>query len=280
MTEDTFQPPHGRGLRWGQEDRRDRALYKTIPNVDLLPATATATGIRDRLPPPMDQGPIGACVGYGTAQNAFAAMAKDGRRRPFIPSPVALYLWAREEGGYPQEDAGAEIRNAFKMVNRYGLPAMSNLKPRFEPRDLPDPETWLFPQTSIWIRSISPSNMADAERRQVVSYRKLPLLADMLQCLADGRPVCFGFTMFRSFYDAYGNARKIIPMPRNGERDFGGHCVNAIDYDKPARLIWCRNQWGEEAHEGGPDFALPFDFVAAYASDAWVTESVEGAPAA
>jgi len=277
MTDDTFTPPHGLGLRPDSPDRRDRVLYRAVPNVDLLPDTAAAQHIRDTMPPPMDQGSVGACVGYGTAQNAYAAMVRDSRRRPFLPSPVALYLWARELGGYPQEDSGAEIRNGFRAMNKYGLPPMSNLKPRFEPRDLADERTGLFPPTSIWVRPVSASNFADAERRQVVGYKKLPLLADMLQCLADGRPVCFGFTMFRSFYDAYGNPRKIIPMPRNGERELGGHCVNGVDYDKPNRLFWCRNQWAN-AHEGSPDFALPFDYVAAYANDAWVSEGVEGAP--
>lgn len=276
-TDDSFRPPNGLGYKPDRPDRRDRALYRAVPNVDALPATSYHLGIPKTFPDPMDQKSIGACVGYSAAQCARSIMVRNRHARPFTPSPVALYLWAREEGGYPEQDCGAEIRNAWRAMNKRGLPAMSNLTPRFRPEDLPDPETWLFPKKSIWVRPVSPSNAADAERRQIVSYYKLETLADVLQSLSEGFPVNFGFTVFRSFYDPYGGARKIIPMPRPGERDLGGHAVNAIDYDKPNRVIWCRNQWGPTAHEGGPDFALSFDFFAAYAGDAWTGRSIEGA---
>jgi hypothetical protein len=134
----------------------------------------------------MDQHVIGACTGYSAAAVLYAVMKKDGHRRPFVPSPVFLYREARVLGGYVEEDAGAEIRNLWKAANKLGLPPMSNLRPSFERRHLPDPVTWLFPENSIWRRPPSPSAYADAERRQVLNYHRLFNLPDLLQCLADG----------------------------------------------------------------------------------------------
>jgi hypothetical protein len=275
MSDDTFRPPHGLGLKPDSPDRRDRALYRAVPNIDALPPTSFSLGIPATFPAIMDQGVIGACTGYSFVQIMHAIMKRDGHPRPFVGSPVAAYLWGREEGGYPQEDAGAEIRNVWKMGNKRGIVPLSNLKPRFSDVDLPDQQTYLFPPKSIWIKPVTAGNLADAERRQLVNYYKLFTLADVLKCLSEGYAVNIGITLFRSFY-GNGGPRKIIPMPVQGERELGGHAVNIIDYDMPNRLLWCRNQWGPDAHEGGPDFAISFDYFNAYASDCWTGRLIEG----
>ena len=275
-TRDSFRPPHGLGRRPDTPDRRDRIMYRAIPNVDALPDTAMHLKTEATLPPPMDQGSTGSCTGFSGAAMFRSAMVRDGHRRPFVPSPVFLYGEARRLGGYYEEDAGAEIRNILKASNRLGLPPMSNLKPRFKESDLANESTYLWPKDSIWIKPPTPSLLADAERRQAIEYKAVPTLPDILQALAEGRAVVFGFMMYRSFFDAYGKAQKIISMPEKRDWQLGGHAVVAYDYDKPNRVVWCRNSWGEQAHYGGANFALPFPYMEQYASDGWVASFIEG----
>lgn len=272
MSDDTFTPPHGLGGKPDRPDRRDRLLYAAIPNVAALPQQVSNEGL---LPRPFDQGVIGSCTGWATATSAYAMMRKTGFLRPFMASPVFIYREARALGGYLEEDGGAELRFTWKAANRLGLPPMSNLKPRYEARDMPD-DRGIFPATSIWLRQPSPSHYADAERRQVLAYFRLPTVEDLLQAIADGWCPTLGFTVFRSLYDASGRPRAVVPDPTPGDRPLGGHAVTAFGYDQPSRRVLIRNSWGDTAHEGGPNFSLSFDFISTYAWDLWVGKWSEG----
>lgn len=268
----------GMGLRQDARDRRDRALYAAVPDIATLPPGADLTAVTAL---PMDQGPVGACTGYSGSGLFYTVMVKDGHPRPFVPSQVFLYRAARELGGYVEEDAGAELRNVLKAAARWGLPPMSNLRPRFKSSDLADSTTSIFPVDSIWRRVPSPGNYADAERRQALSYHRLgappgnSLLPDLLQCLADGWPAVLGFAVFRSFYGPRG-PWFAVPDPQPGERDLGGHAVLAIGYDMATRRVLFRNSWGPDAHEGKPDFTLSFQYVERFAWDCWTARSIEG----
>jgi hypothetical protein len=266
-------PPSSRfGLRPDTEDRRDRALYKTVPDINALPDEG---GYTELMPLVMDQRVVSGCVGYSGSETAYCVMVKDGHRRPFVPSPVFLYRQARELGGYVEEDAGAEIRNCWKALARWGAPPMSNLKPRFRPGDLSDQTTYVFPENSIWRRRPARSHFADAERRQALVYYKLATLNDLLQCLADGWPAQLGFMVFRSMY-GWGGPVFDVPDPGPDDRGLGGHAVMAYRYDKRTERVTCRNSWGEDAHEGRPDFTLSFEYIRRYAWDVWTARVFEG----
>jgi hypothetical protein len=268
----------GFGLRPDRRDPRDRALYSAPASIDALPASVDLRHLFPRL---LDQKVTSACTGFSGAPMMDAVMRKDGRRRPFMPSPIFLYREARVLGGYVEEDGGAEIRNIWKVAARLGLPPMSIVerkKCRFGRADLADPETGLFPERSIWRRPPPPGVYAAAARRQVVTYHKLFTLADILRCLADGWPVQGGVALFRSMYGR-GGPRFEVPDPTSGELTLGGHAIIYCGYDKPSRKLLIRNSWGAEAHEGRPDFVLSFDYVARYGWDAWTGRGIEGAPA-
>ncbi len=46
-------------------------------------------------------------------------------------------------------------------------------------------------------------------------------------CLAEGFPFVFGFSVYESFWSMGKNA--VIPMPKEGEQLIGGHAVMAVD---------------------------------------------------
>lgn len=266
------RPMPGMGLVPDAPDRRDRALYAAIPNIDALPDRADCSAL---LPPVMDQHSTSACVGFSAATVMHAVMVKDGHRRPFVPSPVFIYREARVLGGYVEEDMGTEIRLAWKAANKVGLAPMSNIKPRFKAGDLADPQTGLFPADSIWRRQPAPSHYADAERRQALVYYRLATLNDLLQRLADGWPAQLGFMVFRSMYGSSGPLFE-VPDPQPGEHGLGGHAVAAYGYDKPSRRVLFMNSWGNEAHQGRSSFTLSFDYVMRYSADVWTGRALEG----
>jgi hypothetical protein len=264
---------YGLGLRDRTPDRRDRALYQSVPNVDALPDHVDLSAA---LPPPMDQQSTSACTGFSGAVALYGVMKKDGHARPFVPSPVFLYRQARDLGGYVQEDSGAEIRNVWKGANKFGLPSITDLKPRFDPASLADNKTWIFPERSIWRREPSKSVYADAERRQAINYFNLATFPDILKCLADGWPVQFGFVMFNSFFGPQYLTADPPDPDESKDMMIGGHAVCAYGYDKPTRKLFCRNSWGATPHDGTPNFRMSFNYAQRYFSDAWTGRLIEG----
>ena len=273
------QPPlpdrlPGMGLRPDTPDRRDRLLFQAEPRIDTLPDKPAKVAPMGAV---LDQSVVGACTGYSASTMCESVMVLDGHARPFKPSPVFLYGEARRIGGYHREDAGAELRNVMKVAAGLGLPPLSNIPPRFRPTDLPDPQTWMFPEKSIWIRDPAKSHLADAARRKALKYFRLPTLGDLIQCLADGFPAIIGFEVYRSMYGWGGPKFEVPdPTPERGDRALGGHAVCAYSYDKPSRRVLIRNSWGAEAHEGKPDFTLSFNYLERYGSDWWTVRYIAG----
>lgn len=253
-------------------DRRDRVLYAKIPDISKLPVEANVESL---LPAPMDQESTGSCTGFSAANTAYAVMVKDGHPYPFVPSPVFLYREARVIGGYVEEDSGAEIRNVWKAMNKEGIPPLWLLMPRFNSTDVANPNTGEFPEHSIWRRQPPKAVFTYAEKRQMIGYFKLETLEDILQCVADGYPANFGFTVFRSFYGQIGPQFN-VPDPASGDQELGGHAVTAFAYNMQEQWVECRNQWGATAHEGKPNFRLSFTYMRKYASDAWTGRLIEG----
>lgn len=265
----------GFGLKRDTKDRRDRALFKDFVNIDSLPKAASNLKILPRAD--LDQLNTGSCVGYSGVINMFATMKRDGHKSPALLSPVFLYRQARLIGGYVEEDGGAEIRNAWKAANLYGVPLMSKLKPRFLSGDIAHQSNMIFPENSIWRKEPIKSVFTDALNRQSIQYFRLIGLGDILKCIADGFTAQLGFTVFESFYDNSGPRFEIPePRPERGDQELGGHAVTAYAYDIPSRRVLFRNQWGTMAHKGKPDFTLSFDYLNKYASDVWTCRLIEG----
>lgn len=290
ITPEGARPMPGMGLRKDPEDLRDRRLFRSTPNIDALPERASCA---QYLPEVLDQHAVGACTGYSAATVAYMVMAKEYAEkarvgRAFLASPVFLYAQARLVGeedirrtGYDTgvrhaEDTGAMIRDIWKAASKLGLPPMSNLKPRFERRDLPDPNTYRFPDGSIWIKPPTKGLLADGARRKALSYYRMAGLPEILKSIADGFPVNIGFEVFRSLYGP-GGPRFEVPDPDpSKDRSLGGHAVTAYEYDKPSRRVLLRNQWSQTAHEGRPDFTLSFSYLEKHSWDNWSCRDIMG----
>lgn len=288
MSDDTFTPPHGMGRKPDTPDRRDRILYRAVPNVDALP---DEVNLEDQLPEVYDQGALGSCTGWSGAQVLRSIMAKDGHRAPFMPSPVFLYREARALEGTVGEDAGAEIRDIWKVAAKLGLPSIKNasVAPRYRPEDMPDPQSWAFRPESRWARQPPAGVYKAAELRQALTYFALPTTADLMKCLADGYLANIGIAIYRGFYGDQGPLYDVPdPNPRR-ERLIGWHAITLFGYSRPRRRWLIRNQWGDKAHLGAPtpdgtspNFTLSFAYLEdpQMADSFWTGRLIEGGKAA
>jgi len=282
MSDDTFNPPHALGLRGADPaDPRDFHLRAPTVNVDQLPDRVDLSSL---LPPVMDQRNVSACVGYAVAETAYTVLRKDGHKRPYVPSPVFIYREARaiddaSEPGSLAHDWGTYIRSGFKVINKLGMPSISDLRPRFMAADIANPTTEEFSVRSIWRRQPAAFVYREGEQRQMLEYYRLPGLADLLGCLADGWCAAMGINVMRSFYGSNGQPLKDIPDPVPGDRLLGGHAITVYGYDKKAQRLLIFNHWGPTAHQGGPSFTISFNYYTQHASDVWTARRAEGGKA-
>jgi C1A family cysteine protease len=68
----------------------------------------------------------------------------------------------------------------------------------------------------------------------------------------------------------------VVPLPKKGEKQLGGHAVLAVGYDDSTQRFTVRNSWGDGWGDHGY-FTMPYAYVtsARLASDFWVLYTVE-----
>ncbi len=214
--------------------------------------------MRGQCPPVYDQGQLGSCTA-----NAIAGAIEFDRKKQnlsdFVPSRLFIYYNERVMEGTVGQDAGAQIRDGIKSVNKIGAP----------------PETdWAYDITKFTKKP--PANAySDAKLDRAIRYQRLvPTLAQLQGCLASGFGFVFGFTVYESFESQAVAQTGVMPMPQPTERKLGGHAVMAVGYDNPSRRMIVRNSWGTGWGQAGY-FTMPYEYITgSNCSDFWTIRSV------
>lgn len=238
---------HGLGCRPDRIDSRDRAFAELPLGVTRAPASHDLSEFLGEV---LDQGATNACVGFSWAQALRIQMAVDGWRRPFLPSPHAIYYWSRAFTGLETTDGGSFLRDGARALERFG-----------------------FPTESSWPSEVRTVNRAPgiaafrsaADTRRLAGYYRIARgdTDAMRLAIAAGKPVVFGLKLRQSFLD--GNEETI---DRDSGRELGGHAVVGIGYDRGrVRLV---SSWGRLWRDGG--LAWITDRRAAEAQDVWVCD--------
>ena len=227
-----------------------RKISRKLPmNVDL----------RKQCPEVYDQGSLGSCTA-----NALGAAFQFGQMKQrienFIPSRLFIYYNERLQIHTALSDSGAFIRDGIKSLNKDGVCPESDwpyLIAKFTQK----------PPASLYKKAL---------RNQVLQYLRLEnqKINQLQNCLAEGFPFVFGFSVYESFWSMGKNA--VIPMPKLGEGRIGGHAVMAVGYDQAKRQFLIRNSWG--ASWGKKGYAwMPFDYICQpdLADDFWTIRLVE-----
>jgi C1A family cysteine protease len=235
-------------------DHRDH-LMVTAPT--LSPDIGT---VEAHDPPIWDQGHAGSCVGHESCRLWWHAAIASGVT-PFQPSRLLAYWDARALEGTTRQDAGASIRDGIKGLAARGV----------------CPESlWPYDVRKVTTR---PTKMAfsEAGRHQVLDYRRLPQTSQAIeQCVTEGFPVGFGFTVFDSFESPEVAASGVVPMPAAGDVPIGGHAVVIVGYDRPAQQFRVANSWGTGWGQAGY-CQMPYAYITdrGLAADFWTVRAIE-----
>ena len=211
------------------------ALPARLPvSVDLRPTCS----------PVEDQGQLGSCTANALAGALEFLEDKDGIRFTDV-SRLFIYYNERIVEHTVQTDSGAMLRDGIKVLAQQGVCA-----------------EMLWPYvTGRFAARPSPRCYADAAKRRISTYERLEMLDDMRACLAAGFPFVFGFTVYESFESASVAKTGLVPMPRSGEQNVGGHAVLAVGYNDKEKRFLVRNSWGTNWGLEGY-FKMPYAYLA------------------
>lgn len=239
---------HAYGWVRDRPDSRD-LLFAAAPtamkNVDLRP----------KMPKVFDQGQLGSCT--ANASTAVLQYAEKLKGDSSIRlSRLEVYYYSRLLEGTVNEDAGAEIRDSFKVIANHGA-ANENF--------------WPYDISKFAVKPPATLSASDRYHRAVEYRAVMASNTDMMSCLSQGFPFAFGFDVYESF-EELGPANTLYD-PKPSEEYLGGHAVVCVGYSTTKKAWIVRNSWGVYWGDAG-HFYVPTNWMARNASDAWtVTKS-------
>jgi C1A family cysteine protease len=213
--------------------------YRYAKVVKPLANRPRHTDLRAKMPPVVDQGDLGSCTANALA-GAF------GFLHPKLAAVSRLFLYYNERviEHTVSQDAGAMIRDGVKVLNKIGVCLES---------------TWPYNVAKFATKPPLTAN-TEAATHKVSSYIRLTTHTDKLDCLAQGFPFVFGFTVYPDFQSDYVAKTGLLPMPTLGQPKLGGHAVCAVGYDEDKKQWLVRNSWGVDWGVAGY-FTMPFDYL-------------------
>jgi C1A family cysteine protease len=242
---------------WKRDSPDERDHYHTfsydthsVPNVDL----------RQKCSPVYDQGKLGSCTANGIAFLYQYDEYRQSNTNMFMPSRLYIYYNEREMEGTVNQDAGAEIRDGIKSINKLGVC---------------DELLWPY-DISKFTNKPSVNCYNEGKKCKTVEYKRIEQsLFQLKKALESGFPVTFGFMVYESFESEEVANTGIMPYPKKDEKILGGHCVAAVGYNDEDETFIVRNSWGNEWGDSGY-FYMPYKFLvnSSMASDFWIVKSV------
>jgi C1A family cysteine protease len=246
-------PNYRYGWKRDLPDQRDHLYSAPLAGV-VLPARVD---LRPGCPPVYDQGQLGSCTA-----NAIAGALEYDQRKQGLPeaTPSRLFIYYNERvmEHSVSEDAGAEIRDGVKSVNKQGACAEA---------------LWPYDISQFATKPSAQCYTAAKQHRTVSYMRVMQSLTQMKACLASGSPIIFGFTVYESFESAQVAATGIVPMPAHYESVLGGHAVLCVGYDDASQRFIVRNSWGNWGDAGYCHMPYAYLLSRSLASDFWTIKS-------
>jgi C1A family cysteine protease len=220
------------------KDKRTRKLLRThLP----VPSVVDWSSI---LPPCYEQSQLGSCTANAIA-GAIQFLQAVQKEPLVMPSRLFIYYNERVMEGTVDSDAGAEIMDGIKSVNKQGV--------------CPESE-WPYDESALTTQP-SPACYTDASKELVLLYQSVDntVLAALFEALVLG-PVVGGFSVYDSFESDAVAASGIVPMPNLATESVqGGHAILVCGYDQTSLTFKCRNSWSPAWGMDGY-FTIPFAY--------------------
>lgn len=238
-------------------DMRDMQYKVTRHTLPFLP---NSVDLRPQCPPVYDQGQLGSCTANAIGA-AFQFMRIKEGRASFMPSRLFIYYNERAMEHTIGSDAGAQIRDGMKVINKLGVCSE---------------DMWPYTVSKFTEKPPKPCYKSGL-LNQATSYQRLQQSLDAMRaCLAEGYPFVFGMSVYDSFESYKVAETGILPMPKKGEQNLGGHAIMAVGYIDAKKVFIIRNSWGADWGMGGY-FLMPYDYItnSNLCDDFWTIRIVE-----
>jgi C1A family cysteine protease len=241
-------------------DFRDYKVPDYLPSLISPSAVPSSLLVDDFQIPVFDQEYLGSCTANGTIF-AYAQLA--GLLGIPIPILSRLYNYYFTRVNYehidPNEDSGAQIRNAIKCIAQFG-----SCLERHWPYD---------PEPGIRF-NVRPNRGAikEAHQHMAIKYASVAATVTMVKQVMTQtkRPVVIGFSCYESLQSEQVSKTGIIPFPKADEAQIGGHCVAIRGFRTDQKLFRVRNSWGPSWGDHGDGY-LPEQYLEAkLAADFWM----------
>jgi C1A family cysteine protease len=238
-------------------DPRD-LLFRAIPSVPLekLPKQID---LRPKMSIVEQQGGVGSCTA-NAAVGALEYLKRDKLTKKFLwwktfrdLSRLFVYWNTRELEGTADSDSGASIRDTIKALAKFGA--------CYE-------KTWPYHE-SAWADIPDPECFKEAAQYRAKVYYRAESRLEVLNALSQNLPVEFGAVLYESFNSVRGDG--VVPVPKVGELQIGGHAMLIAGYDLDGQHFLVRNSWGTGWGLGGY-CKIPFDYFTfgSRVDDFWV----------
>ena len=202
------------------------------PNVDVtaLPVTATIAGF----PTDYDQGQLGSC-----GPNSLAELYEHDLHGKY--SRLFAYYFTRATENDVDEDGGVTIPDLLSVAHVMGLPLEAD---------------WPYDVNAF--RAVPPmTSVVNALRARLEQWDVVVDLDHLLFEIANQQPVMFGFNVPASMQGDECARTGMVRVPSATDPVIGGHCVNAIGYDRARMLVKATCHYGAHFGDGGTIW-LPF----------------------
>jgi C1A family cysteine protease len=237
-------------------DHRDKLYAAIAKPPKKLP---NSVDLRAGCSPIEDQGRLGSCTANALVGNLEFLEKKAGKLVADL-SRLFVYYDERVIEGTVNEDAGAMIRDGVKSLVKQGVCTEKK---------------WPY-QISRFAVKPSAACYREALTHQVRSYHRILGLRQMKQCLAEGYPFVFGFSVYEAFESEAVAKSGELDLPKPNEAQVGGHAIMAVGYDDNTNRLLIRNSWGADWGLQGY-FTMPYDYASDdnLADDFWTLRAME-----
>ena len=232
---------------WKPSRLKLQGVMRSDINVAALPMVYVIPGV----PTDYDQGQLGSC-----GPNSVAEVYDFDHKARF--SRLFLYWFTRATEGDAFVDGGVEIPDLLAVASSMGMPLET---------------VWPY-DIAAFEAAPSLAALVAAQAHRVERWDVVPDLDHLLFELTQNQPVTFGFNVPASMQTDECASTGLVAVPSATDPAIGGHCVNAIGFDRDAQLVRCTCHYGGAFGSGGT-ILLPFaHFTSGNASDLSAIRSI------
>lgn len=236
---------HKYGLVHDRHDGRDMRFSEVANKLQLV-HLPPKIDLESLCSPVRDQNDLGCCTGFATITGFRECLLKQSTV-PFVTlSPLFEYYWERVKEHTVDQDSGASIRDAMKVLAKFGAAPESD---------------WPY-DISKFKDQPTPQAIKDAHTYPIKAYHRIHTVMEIKQALSIKHPVVIGIEVWDSFESDAVAKSGIVPLPNfTTEQMLGGHALCIVGYDDTTRQFKFKNSWSTLWGQAGYGF-LPYGFFA------------------